>query len=214
MDSTRYINRVGALAVALGIGTALASGTGIAWADDGGNSGKTNSRTSSNDGKSGARNTNSSAGSSAVNSSAAKKPTASGQGSHSKLGDRVRKDVESGLDGVGDALKRSHSQTVGQVGSQMSKPRTRTTNSAAGTTGITPAAVDAVPELSHARRADAVPMKTREATDNITRPVTKALGRADAETPVEPAGPSRRRPTPRSPTAGSSRKPVRPLPLP
>ena len=53
MESTKYIGRVGALAVALGIGSALTCGTGVAWADEGSdNSGKTDSSTSGDDGKS------------------------------------------------------------------------------------------------------------------------------------------------------------------
>ncbi|MDH6194958.1 hypothetical protein M2272_001587 [Mycobacterium frederiksbergense] len=127
MESTKYIGRVGALAVALGIGTALPSGTGIAWADEtGGNAGKTS--TSSND-KSGASSGGNAGNGSAGSSPNVKKPdastTPSRKGPLSKLSERVRKDVESGLDGVGDALKRTQTrfdETRTQLSGTATKP--------------------------------------------------------------------------------------------
>jgi hypothetical protein len=199
MDSTRYIGHVGALAVALGIGTTLASGTGVAWADTGSTSGKSVGNTA-----------NSSADSTASNGSAAKKPTTSRQGPLSKLGDQVRMDVESSLDGLGVAVKRTQSQldntrtrlsgkaaepddapsgTVEQVGGQTSTPtRTRSNNSKADTSRITPGAVGTVPDLSRAQRPNAVPVRIDDATESITKPVTKALDETVTENSVVSVG--------------------------
>lgn len=105
MESTKYIGRVGALAVALGIGTALTSGTGIAWAEDGhGSAGKAG--TSSSDGGPAKPNTKPSAG----KTSTARKPATAPSGALSKIGERVRKEVESSLGEVGEAVKRTQSR--------------------------------------------------------------------------------------------------------
>ena len=105
MESTKYIGRVGALAVALGIGTALTSGTGIAWAEDGhGSAGKAG--TSSSDGGPAKPDTKPSAG----KTSTTRKPATAPSGALSKIGERVRKEVESGLGEVGEAVKRTQSR--------------------------------------------------------------------------------------------------------
>lgn len=104
MESTKYIGRVGALAVALGIGTALTSGTGTAWAEGG----------SGDPGKSTAGSSDGSASSSVPKNtgkpSNIKKPATTTSSPLSKIGDRIRKDVESGLNDVGDAIKQTQSR--------------------------------------------------------------------------------------------------------
>ncbi|OBF31961.1 hypothetical protein A5719_29725 [Mycolicibacterium peregrinum] len=105
MESTKYIGRVGALAVALGIGTALTSGTGIAWADGGsGDPGK--STTGSSDGSTSSSGTKKNPS----KPSTIKKPATTPSGALSKIGERIRKDVESGLNDVGDTIKQTQSR--------------------------------------------------------------------------------------------------------
>ena len=100
MESTKYIGRVGALAVALGIGTALTSGTGIAWADGGsGDPGK--STTGSSDGSASSSGTKKNPS----KPSTIKKSATTPSGALSKIGERIRKDVESGLNDVSDTIK-------------------------------------------------------------------------------------------------------------
>ncbi|WP_157521264.1 DUF4185 domain-containing protein [Mycobacterium sp. ACS4331] len=50
MDSSRYVGRVGALAVALGIGAAVTTGTGVAWADGTETGGEKSSQTNTSSG--------------------------------------------------------------------------------------------------------------------------------------------------------------------
>lgn len=104
MESTKYIGRVGALAVALGIGTALTSGTGTAWAEGG----------SGDPGRSTAGSSDGSASSSVPKNtgkpSNIKKPATTTSSPLSKIGDRIRKDLESGLNDVGDAIKQTQSR--------------------------------------------------------------------------------------------------------
>lgn len=198
MEPTKYIGRVGALAVALGIGTALTSGTGIAWADDtGSGSGKT---TAGSNEKSG-----SPSGPKAGNSPKVKKPAASTAPSRkdpaSKLSDRIRKDIESGLDHVGDALKRTQNhldETRTQLSGKVTKP---TRNRASVSTGrsdfsrptrsaqptrITPEPAAAVPALGaqgrdHTPRSNTVVVRIKEAAEDLTE-----RSRAVASTPRMP----------------------------
>ncbi|MDH6246068.1 DUF4185 domain-containing protein [Mycobacterium sp. OTB74] len=155
MDSSKYIGRVGALAVALGIGTAMASGTGMAWADDNGTSGKTSTH-----------NTNASTDSSAGEGSATKKPAATRQSPLSKLADQVRKDLQSQLDktrtplsGKATGSKTASSDIVEQAATQTGKPtRTRSDN--------------AKTYSSPAQRPSTVAPKIAAATDTVTKPVS------------------------------------------
>ena len=111
MEPSKYIGRVGALAVALGIGTALATGSGIAYADDGGHHGKTRSHQShsthsATSNSAGPKSTGpKSAGSKATTRT---KPTR--RDPLSKLRSQLRKDVKTNLDNVADALKRTRTQ--------------------------------------------------------------------------------------------------------
>jgi Domain of unknown function (DUF4185) len=184
MDSTKYIGRVGALAVALGIGTALTSGTGIAWADEtGGNPGKTS--TSSN-GKPGESPGSKPAKGSAGNSPNLKKPATSTapsrKGPLSKLSDRVRKDVESGLDGVGDALKRTQSrldEARTQLGGAATKPTRNRPSPRTGTSELTKSNRQTQSSLD---TAATVPDPDRSAPDPGDRPntvVAKIKGATD-----------------------------------
>ena len=104
MGSSKFIGRVGALAVALGIGVALTSGAGVSWADDG--SGETNKVDSP-----------SGDGAAPGGSPSKTKP----DNPLSKIGDRIRRDIESGVDRLSDAAKRSQSE----VESRISKSRER-----------------------------------------------------------------------------------------
>ncbi|MUL83760.1 MULTISPECIES: DUF4185 domain-containing protein [unclassified Mycolicibacterium] len=191
MDSTKYIGRVGALAVALGIGTALTSGTGIAWADETGSSpGK--SSTSSNDksgetsGSKAAKPSKGSAGSSPNVTKPDTSTAPSRKGPLSKLTDRVRKDVESGLDGVGDALKRTQSrldETRTQLSGTAARPTRNRPSTSTGKrelskstrpTQSSPDAAATVPNLDRAdpdstQRPGTVVVKIKEATEDIAQ---------------------------------------------
>ncbi len=170
MESTKYIGRVGALAVALGIGTALTSGTGIAWAEGGsGDPGK--SATGSSDGS--------------TSNPGQKKTPSKPSGALSKIGERIRKDVESGLNDVGDALK----QTQSRLDSARTPIRTRTPKARSKIQGtltntpgtpakadggqktetarIVPEAVTTAPDRQRATSPNTAVVRLKEATANI-----------------------------------------------
>ncbi|WP_441957202.1 DUF4185 domain-containing protein [Mycolicibacterium houstonense] len=170
MDSTKYIGRVGALAVALGIGTALTSGTGVAWADEtGGDSGKAESSEASSPGP--------------------KKPGASTTPNRkdplSKLSERVRKDIETGLDHVGDALKRTQTrvdESRTQLSGKTTKPPRKRSAVSTGKSDFkrpapsTPATGEttSLPEpksddAERTPRPNPVATAIKEATENVTR---------------------------------------------
>ncbi|BBX91936.1 DUF4185 domain-containing protein [Mycolicibacterium boenickei] len=170
MESTKYIGRVGALAVALGIGTALTSGTGIAWAEGGsGDPGK--STVGSSDGS--------------TSSPGQKKTPSKPSGALSKIGERIRKDVESGLNDVGDALKQTQSRLDSArtpIRTRTPKPRSKiqgtltnatdTGNKADGgqkneTARIVPEAVTTAPDRQRATSPNTVVVRLKEATANI-----------------------------------------------
>lgn len=170
MESTKYIGRVGALAVALGIGTALTSGSGIAWAEGGsGDPGK--SATGSSD--------------SSTSSPGQKKTPSKPSGALSKIGERIRKDVESGLNDVGDALKQTQSRLDSArtpIRTRTPKPRSKiqgtltnatdTGNKADGgqkneTARIVPDAVTTAPDRQRATSPNTVVVRLKEATANI-----------------------------------------------
>lgn len=185
MESTKYIGRVGALAVALGIGTALTSGTGIAWAEGGsGDPGK--STAGSSDG------TTSSSGTKKIpgKPTSTKKPATTPSGALSKISERIRKDVEAGLNDVGEAIK----QTQSRVDSARTPLRNRTTKArskiqgtldnapdtgnkadAAGkadkadTARIVPDVVTSAPPLRRAQRPSTVVVRLDEAAENLAQ---------------------------------------------
>ncbi|MGV0814546.1 DUF4185 domain-containing protein [Mycolicibacterium boenickei] len=171
MESTKYIGRVGALAVALGIGTALTSGTGIAWAEGGsGDPGKSTSESSEGSTSSPGTKKNPS------NPSNTTKPATTPSGPLSKIGERIRKDVESGLNDVGDAIK----QTQSRLDSARTPLRNRTTKARSkfqdaltdapdtghkadagkktATASIIPAAPTTAPDLPRAQRSHITPV--------------------------------------------------------
>ena len=185
MESTKYIGRVGALAVALGIGTALTSGTGIAWAEDG----------SGNPGTSTAGNSDGSTSSPGTKkrpskTTGTKKPAATPSGALSKIGERIRKDVESGRNDVGDAIK----QTQSRLDSARTPLQNRTTkvrskiqgtlNNApdigtkadpdkkgdhTDTARIAPEAVTSAPDRQLTLRPSTVVVRLKEAAQDIDR---------------------------------------------
>lgn len=181
MESTKYIGRVGALAVALGIGTALTSGTGIAWAESG----------SGDPGKSSAGSSDSSTSSPGQKKtpgkpSGTKKPaTATPSGTLSKISDRIRNDVESGLNDVGDAIKQTQSRLESArtpVGTRTPKARSKIQGTLTNTPGtgdkadtvrkpetarIVPEAATTAPDLRRAQRPKTVVVRLKEATENI-----------------------------------------------
>ncbi|MFV8050962.1 DUF4185 domain-containing protein [Mycobacterium sp. 48b] len=194
MESTKYIGRVGALAVALGIGTALSSGTGIAWAEGGsGDPGKSTAgspsgSTSSSDPKS-----------SSGKPSKIKKPATTPSGTLSKIGERIRKDVESGLDDVGDAIK----QTQGRLDSARTPLPKRTTKARSKIQGaltntadtgsktavadktdsarIVPEAATTAPDLRRAQRPNTVVVRMRDAAEDIDQRSHDAISTLRAE---------------------------------
>lgn len=183
MDSTKYIGRVGALAVALGIGTALTSGTGLAWADDTGAGGGGGKATSSSSEKSGKAST-----------------TPSRKGPLAKLGERVRKDVESGLDSVGDTLKRTQSR----LGPAHSRPSsTRNSQRKPARTRPEPSATAAPAP----QRFATVTPKTTAPTRTVTGDISESVGKNVSE---NPATPPKSEPTARG-TGTVTPAPVRPV---
>lgn len=206
MESTKYIGRVGALAVALGIGTALTSGTGIAWADGGsGDSGKTSAGTS--DGA-----TSNSAGKKTPGKPAdVKKPTnTTPSGALSKIGERVRQEVSSSLDDVGDAIKRAQVRPDSArtpSSKRASKTRSKSQGTITGvlgsgakpdtadkpdTTKIVPESATTAPDLKRTQRPDTVIVRLREAAEKITEPNldVSATPRPRATTSDAPAAPA------------------------
>ncbi|MGV0596337.1 DUF4185 domain-containing protein [Mycolicibacterium porcinum] len=194
MESTKYIGRVGALAVALGIGTALTSGTGIAWAEGGsGDPGK--SAAGSSDGatsKPGQNKTPS-------KPSDTEKPTPAGR--LSKIGERIRKDVESGLNDVGAAIKQTQSRpdatrTPVRIRTPKSRSKIQGTLTNASDTGskadsgqktetprIVPESVATVPDLQRVKRPDTVVVRLKEAAENIDRRSRDAISAVRSEAP-------------------------------
>ncbi|WP_243858645.1 DUF4185 domain-containing protein [Mycobacterium sp. DL440] len=180
MESTKYIGRVGALAVALGIGTALTSGSGIAWAEGG----------SGDPGKSAAGSADSSTSSSASKKnlgkpSNTKKPVTTPSGTLSKIGERMRKDVESGLNDVGDAIKRTQNRLdsaraplPNRTTKARSKIRGTLTNTPdtgskadvgqkTDTARIVPEAATTAPDLRRAQRPNTVVVRMRDTAEDI-----------------------------------------------
>jgi hypothetical protein len=189
MDASKHVGRVGALAVALGIGTALTTGTGVAWADDGGND---TGKSSSTDGKT----------TGADNSAPTRK------GPLAKVGDRIRKDLEAGLGEAGNALKRS--QTRLNTPSTRDNPRTkikakiqgtldgvttavenvtksarpeapkvlapRASSEKSGTTRIAPEDPGTVPHLYRPQSPNTVVVKLNDATATGVQPNVDATG--------------------------------------
>lgn len=180
MESTKYIGRVGALAVALGIGTALTSGTGIAWAEGGsGDPGKSSAGTSEG------------ATSSSPGKKSPSKPSDTDKANTtpsrtlSKIGERVRQEVESSLDGVGEAVKRTQGRLDSArtpLRSRATKPRSKTQGTLAGvrddsdraeaadkpgTTRVVPDAASAAPDLRRAQPPSTVVVRLREGSRDI-----------------------------------------------
>ncbi|WP_454790828.1 DUF4185 domain-containing protein [Mycolicibacterium lutetiense] len=194
MESTKYIGRVGALAVALGIGTALTPGAGIAWAE-GGPGGSGNSTAGSSDGST----SNSGTTKNPSKPSNIKKPATSPSGAVSKIGERIRKDVESGLNDVGVAIK----QTQSRLDSARTPLRNRTTKarskiqgtladapdtgSKAGvgektdTARIFPDAATSAPDLRRAQRPNTVVVRMRDAAEDIDQRSRDAISTLRAE---------------------------------
>lgn len=194
MESTKYIGRVGALAVALGIGTALTSGTGIAWAEGGsGDPGKSTA------GSPGGSTSSSGPKKGPGKPSDTKKPATTPSGTLSKIGERIRKDVESGLNDVGDAIK----QTQSRLDSTRTPLRTRTTKARSkiqgtltnapetgnkavvgektDTTRIVPEAATTAPDLRRAQRPNTVVVRMRDAAEDIDQRGRDALSTLRAE---------------------------------
>ncbi|MGV0805564.1 DUF4185 domain-containing protein [Mycolicibacterium setense] len=182
MESTKYIGRVGALAVALGIGTALTSGTGIAWAEGGsGDSGKPSAGTS--EGATSSSGPKKKPG----KPSDVKKPTDTApSGALSKIGERVRQEVSASLDDVGDAIKRAQGR-LDSTRTSSTKPTTKARSKSqrtitgvlgtgeksdtadnADTTKIIPESATTAPVLKGAQQPHAVVVRLREAAEKVT----------------------------------------------
>jgi Domain of unknown function (DUF4185) len=206
MNPTRYIGRVGALAAALGIGVALSTGGGLAWADGGDATGVSRSN---DDGGGGG---NGRGGSDRPSGPAHAKP-------QSALGDRIRKNVDATLDGRADAVKRIQSKVEkaqARLGDGRAKLEAVTTSAATPrvsltdpklTTGkavgsqIVAGAIDAAPDLRLPERPDAVIAQAEQATKDFAQraedaataparnapPSAKALSR-DTAAPRQKAG--------------------------
>lgn len=172
MESTKYIGRVGALAVALGIGTALTSGTGIAWADGGsGDPGK--STTGSSDGSTPSSGTKKNPS----KPSTIKKPATTPSGALSKIGERIRKDVESGLNDVSDTIK----QTQSRLDTAHSPLKNRTTKARSKIQGT----LTNVPETGNKADISTKTDSTRTTADAATSaPTLKRAQRPNTNTVV------------------------------
>lgn len=154
MNASKHVGRAGALAVALGIGTALTAGTGVAWADDGGSdTGKIS--TSSSEGKT--RRTTTSA--------------TTRKGPLSKIADRIHKDVG----GAESALKRSSHNRLGtsspradiRVKVKDESPQRVAPRASSGkldTTRVVPEAAGTVPDLHRTKAPNTVVVKVKDAT--------------------------------------------------
>lgn len=152
----RFIGRVGALAVALGIGVAVANGTAIASAETGGSdsSGTTNtSKTDSSAEKKGPR-----------------KPSFSGSDKLAKRVSEVTAKVESALGSSKLGERRSSAASPAPTASTDRKSKDKGSKSATTVTGVVDNAVDNVREaVSQAMTSDA-PRKRQATLD--TRPAT------------------------------------------
>ncbi|HET7667605.1 MAG TPA: DUF4185 domain-containing protein, partial [Mycobacterium sp.] len=189
MVATRYIGRVGALATALGIGAALSTGAGIAWADGGVT-------------KVGSSNNGSNESNGAPDAPSRSVPDARSRpgqtGPLSALGDRIRKDVRAGLDRRADAVKRVQSTVENartRLGDGRDDPQaepeesTRSATTPPGplrrqTTGeaeshqIVPEAVNALPGLRPAERPSDPDVKLAEAAKDVAKRAPGAIASA------------------------------------
>lgn len=157
MEATKCIGRVGALAVALGIGTALTTGTGIAWASDGESP---NAGSGASVAGGGSEDTTSTA------STTRKGPLA-------KLGERVRNEVKSSIDRTGEAVQRTQTR--------MEKAQTKLNNRRAE---LDTKVADATKPLDGAGAAAA---KGPEVPETINRPINRFLGGNTPAIPEVPA---------------------------
>ena len=180
MDAARYIGRVGVLAAALGIGAALGTGAGVAWAE-GGVGG-------SNDAAN---------GSGGASDAASRRAQA---GPLSSLADRVRKEVDAGLEGRADAVERVQrsvemSRTrLGDGRAELRAKLEESTRSAfprplplaglrqtvdkADGHRLVPEAVEAVPNLGLPKRPTVVAVKVAEATKDVGQRAADAIASA------------------------------------
>jgi Domain of unknown function (DUF4185) len=196
MDSTRYIGRVGALAVALGIGAAMSTGAGHAWAEDAGSDAGSSNTGDSTTGV----DTGQDSGSAPDTRPARTGPLAA-------VADRIRKDA--------DTRKERRNDAVEQIRREVDKARTRLDDSAAdlraklkdlapptatppaALTGLRGAAdksespqvvadaVDAVPDLRRPKRPGTVVVQVAEATRAATEKIAQRT--ADALEPAREA---------------------------
>jgi len=178
MDATSYIGRVGALAVALGIGAAMSTGAPSARAE-----GSDSTAGSSNNGA------DASVGAPGATSGPAR------TGPLSAVGDRIRKKTDTRLDGVGDAVEHVRSEAdkvrtrlddrraeLRATHNDVARPAATPPGPLAGLRQaadkterrqIVPDAVNAVPDLRRPKRASVVVEKVLgkvvDATDQAQR---------------------------------------------
>ena len=202
MGSSTYIGRVGALAVALGIGTALTSGAGIAWADDGGSAGKSTANSKTDNAPTGRSDTSGTR-------SATKPDTGPRRGPLSALGEHFRHEVESNLDTVRQGVRRTEGRLQAPRETSRGERRTRTTQirvtrdadanheDATANTDMSPEAadsgrtgrsaqVDAAPATAAVPRQRQTPVATRVTigADERTEPAVEAVPVRDQDAAV------------------------------
>ncbi|MGB5149190.1 MAG: hypothetical protein WBN99_04185, partial [Mycobacterium sp.] len=111
MDATRYISRVGALAVALGIGAAMSTGAPSARAEGpDSTAGSSNNGADASVGASGATSGPARTGPLSAVGDRIRKETDTSRDRRAVQRDRIRKEIDTRLDGLGDAVEHVRSE--------------------------------------------------------------------------------------------------------
>ncbi len=209
MGAGKYIGRVGALAVALGVGTAVGSGYGLAWADTTGTSGSSSSESSSSSSSSstsGSTDTGSNTTSTAGESTTGTGTTTTGT---TTTGTTTSSETTSGTHS-------SDSSTPGTTGTSTSGTQTTTGSTTTVSTGSGSASdpkstlsAQTVVASGTESRSTSQPTSTAPTptVDKPTEPVPTKQPTPDPTTVPEPSTQHQTPPENKSPTTSSSNNP-------
>ncbi|AKS33521.1 DUF4185 domain-containing protein [Mycolicibacterium goodii] len=113
-DCAAYVGRIGALAVALGIGAALTTGTGVAWADDS-STGTTSSSSSTGASSGGASTGGASTNGTSTGGATADKPRKPRTRTRPRIADRLTESLNQTAKAVEGAINQAHKQVQQQA---------------------------------------------------------------------------------------------------
>lgn len=206
MGAGKYIGRVGALAVALGVGTAVGSGYGLAWADTTGTSGSSSSESSSSSSSSsssGSTDTGSSTTSTTGESTTGTGTTTTG----TTTGSTSSSETTSGS----HTSESSTSGSTSTSGTQTTTGSTTTVSTGSGSSSDPKSTLSAqtVVETGTETRSTSQPTSTAPtpAVDKPSEPVPTKQPTPDPTTVPEPSTQHETQPENKSPTTSSSNNP-------